>query len=42
MPFVIETAASGEEDETSSIISDVDQYSKKKTTSIRIMATKHM
>ena len=42
IPFVIEDANCSEEDDTCSIVSDVDQNSKKKFTPLRLVATQPM
>lgn len=40
--FIIEAAKPGEEDDTSSIVSDLSLNQKKKATSARVVATRHM
>lgn len=42
VPFVIEDANSGEDDDTCSVVSDTDQNSKKKYTPLRLVATQPM
>lgn len=42
VPFIIEATKNNEEDDTCSIVSDLDQNAKKKATSVRVIATRHM
>ncbi|XP_034249525.1 uncharacterized protein LOC117650308 isoform X2 [Thrips palmi] len=42
VPFIIEAAKIGEEDDTCSIVSDLDLNLKKKATSLRVVATRHI